>query len=135
MRSLSIIGLIFSAIFLEVCAATSSPPGLPTEHTVTESDTGKEIRVAPGDIITVRLGSQLGTGYGWEVTRGPGRRLQQPEKRPKIESNRGASPGASEIEVFRFVARRPGRVYLELRYLRPRAKTALKSFHVLVVIK
>jgi predicted secreted protein len=137
MRSLSIVGLILSAFLLDAYTVIASPPATAAEHTVTEQDNGRQIRVARGDIVTVRLGSQLGTGYGWEVTRGPGRRLRQTDKSPKIELNRSSGPGASETEVFRFEARRTGRVYLELRYLRPRQKhnLALKSFHVVIVIR
>jgi predicted secreted protein len=136
MRSLPIVGLIFSALLLDVVSLTASPSSLPIDQTITEKDNGRELRVAVGDTVTVKLGAQLGTGYGWHVTSGPGSRLQQTDKRPKIESNSN-SPGSSELEVFRFTARRPGRVRLELRYSRPREKSAgaLKTFHVFIVIR
>ena len=130
------VGLIVSAIVLNFINATGAHATAPIDHTVTEENNGREVRVAPGDIVTVKLGAQLGTGYGWQVVSGPGRRLQQIDKRPKIESNKGSVPGNSEVEVFRFAARQAGRVRLELLYLRPREKreAALKTFRIFIVI-
>jgi inhibitor of cysteine peptidase len=104
---------------------------------VTEDDNGKEIQVARGDTITVRLGAQLGTGYAWYVTSGPGSLLEQSGKRPKIESNRNSAPGSSEVEVFKFIARRGGNVRLELSYRRPADKdsSAQKTFNILINIR
>lgn len=137
MRPLFVASLIFSSFLLNCVAGNSIPASAPADHTVTEDDNGKEIQVAPGDTLTVRLGAQLGTGYGWDVTSGPGSLLEQTNQRPKIESNRNPKPGSSEIEVFQFTARRRGRVRLGFAYRRPADKEsdAQKTFHVLIDIR
>jgi len=110
--------------------------GTTAEHTISEADNGREIKVTRGDIIEVRLPAQLGTGYGWRVTSAASRRFELIDGRPKIESSSNVAPGASETEVFRFVARKAGRARLELRYSRPWEpnKKALKTFYLTVVV-
>jgi len=131
---------IFLALFL-LCVFTLTTlarnASMRAEQTVSDADNGREIKVVRGDTIYVRLPAQLGTGYGWYVTSADSQLLELADKRPKIESNRDARPGASETEIFRFVAKRTGRVRLELRYMRSREPKdkALKTFQVIVVIR
>ena len=136
MRPLCVVSLIFSSFLLNCASGNSIPVSAPTDHTVTEDDNDKEIQVARGDTITVRLGSQLGTGYGWYVTSGPGNLLEQTSQRPKIESNKNSKPGSSEVEVFQFTAKASGRVRLEFSYRRPdKDSAAQKTFHVFINIQ
>jgi predicted secreted protein len=135
MRPLCVASLIFSSFLLNCVSGNSIPASAPADHRVTEDDNGKEIQVARSDTITVRLGAQLGTGYGWYVTSGPGSLLEQSNPRPKIESNRDAAPGSSEVEVFQFTARGTGRVRLEFSYRRPADKDSRKTFHVIINIR
>jgi len=136
MRPLCVASLILSSFLLNCAARNSMPPGTPADHLLTKDDNGKEIQVARGDTVTVRLGSQLGTGYSWYVTSGPGSLLEQTNQRPKIESNRDSAPGSSEVEVFQFIARRSGLVRLEFSYRRPdKDSAAQKTFRVLINIR
>lgn len=136
MRPLFVASLIFSSFLLNCVSGNPIPASAPVDHTVTEDDNGKEIQVARGDTITVRLRAQLGTGYAWYVTSGPGSLLEQSNQRPKIESDRNSGPGSSEVEVFQFTARRSGRVRLEFSYRRPaKDSAAQKTFHVLINIQ
>ncbi|HSS21393.1 MAG TPA: protease inhibitor I42 family protein [Pyrinomonadaceae bacterium] len=123
------------ALLLNTGAVNSPLAVVPADHTVEIVDNGKEVQLARGDSLNVRLPAQLGTGYGWYVTSGPGRRLQHTNQRPKIETNKDSTPGSSEVEVFQFVARRSGRVSLAFRYGRPRNTATLKTFHITVVIQ
>jgi len=105
--------------WLLVIACTSGPRvERPTEMVVGERDANREVRIASGDRLIVRLGAQLGTGYGWQIVENDPSRLE-PSGRPDLETSKGDIPGGSQYQRFRFTARKPGMVRLVLRYARP----------------
>lgn len=94
--------------------------------TVTEQDEGQTVTIARKGTLVVRLKSQLGTGYGWQVKRNDGRRLKLLGP-PDQESPQGGLPGGEEHQIFRFKALRSGTTLLELHYVRPWEKDARPS--------
>ncbi len=111
-----------------VMAATT-----PQQFVVTDSDSGKQISLAVGDGLTVRLAAQPGTGYGWQI---------EPDstKLLALESNTSAGlaavPGGQDIQILTFRAGRPGTGRLRLGYRRPWQKSvpATKQFMLIVSI-
>ncbi len=98
---------------LALVLAISGGAPVSAEMALTEKDDGRTITVKRGDALTVRLPVSLGTGYGWS-------RIDADEalvaEEPRVESSTTSLPGGSEIEVFRFTARKVGRTAIALRY-------------------
>ena len=104
--------------------------------TVTEQDEGQTVAVARKGTLVVRLKSQLGTGYGWQVVRNDKRRLKLLAS-PEQENSQGGLPGGGEHQIFRFKALRSGKTLLELGYVRPweKGKAPLKAFRLEVRVR
>jgi inhibitor of cysteine peptidase len=86
--------------------------------TVTEKDQGHTVQVGRGDTLIVRLAAQLGTGYGWHVSKNDARILQSLGE-PSLERQGEGKPGGVETQVFRFRAAASGKSALTLAYSRP----------------
>jgi inhibitor of cysteine peptidase len=87
---------------------------------VTEKDNGRNVTVAPGANLIVRLPSSASTGYSWSVDPNTSRLLKLQGK-PRYQSPEDAAPGTPGHQVFRFlVAEQPGAdADLTLRYNPP----------------
>lgn len=88
------------------------------EVTVTRADHDREVQVAAGGRLVVRIGWSPGTGYDWfpaghdeAVLKQDGEAVSEPAKEPM--------PGAPETRIFVFKALKAGATSLELRSLRP----------------
>ena len=111
-------------------------PGEGPQVTITEQDDGGTVTVARKGTLVVRLKSQMGTGYGWQVARNDGRRLKLLGP-PEQENSQGGLPGGDEHQIFRFKALRSGTTLLELRYVRPweKGKPPSKTFRLEVRVR
>jgi predicted secreted protein len=89
--------------------------------TVTENKNGQEISLGMGDTLEVRLVSQPGTGYGWQVADPLPGMLRLVEKGLDLGGSGQApsAPGALATAVFRFVPVGAGTGDLRLVYVRP----------------
>ena len=128
--------LVVGSWLLALSCTPSVPAGeRPHDVVVTERDADREVSVASGGTLVVRLGAQLGTGYGWQIAENDPSRLKPPG-RPELEGSGGAPPGGAQDQVFRFAAMKPGTVRLVLRYARPWEPDApAKSFRIDVRIR
>lgn len=101
----SILIVFFVAAFLGGCAARQQarPPASRT--------------VAAGEEFDIRLPSDPGSGYRWQVARLDDKIVRLVDTRYQPG---GAAPGgAGGTDVFTFVGVAPGRGLLELAYVRP----------------
>ncbi len=130
--------ILLMSFYFSGAAATLSwqQTGEDGQVTVTEKDEGGTVAVARKGTLVVRLKSQLGTGYGWQVVRNDGRRLKLLGP-PEQENSQGGLPGGEEHQIFRFKALRSGTTLLELRYIRPweKGKQPLKTFRLKVRVR
>ena len=94
--------------------------------TVTEENNGQTVGVLTDETIVVRLKSQMGTGYGWQILKTDGRRLKLLGE-AELENTGDGQPGGVEHQVFRFKGVQPGTTVLELVYVRPWEKNAKPS--------
>ena len=103
---------------------------------VTEQNNGQTIAIPLHGTLVVRLKSQLGTGYGWQVLKIEGRRLKLLGE-PELESSPVGRPGEVEHQVFRFKALRTGISTLLLGYVRPWEKKVqpAKTFRLKVRVR
>lgn len=87
------------------------------ETVVRIEDDGRTFDLAPGGILTFRLPSHAGTGFMWKPAPFDGGALTQIGERGSEVSS--VVPGAPKTDVYRFVARSPGTVGIEMDYQRP----------------
>ena len=119
-----------------VAAFLWQPTSEDDQVTVSELDEGQTVAVARKGTLVIRLKSQLGTGYGWQVVRNDNRRLRL-VGRPEQENSQGSLAGGEEHQIFRFKALRSGTTLIELRYVRPweRDTRPLRSFRLRIRIR
>lgn len=102
-------------------------------------DSGKTSQVKAGGAVVVRLAAQLGTGYRWHLKAPPAAVLAQDgeEKIEPIAEGDKQMPGAAELQVFRFIAKAPGKADLKFEYFREfepgKKPTRTATFHIQVV--
>lgn len=119
-----------------VVAFSWQPTSEDDQVTVSELDEGKTVALATKGTLVIRLKSQLGTGYGWQVARNDNRRLRL-LSRPEQENSQGGLPGGEEHQIFRFKALRAGTTLIELHYVRPWEKDTrpLRTFRLRIRIR
>ena len=105
--------------WLLVMGCAASVPGIEGSNVVvvTERDANREVMLTTGATLIVRLGAQLGTGYGWQIAENDASVLK-PAGPPELEGS-GDKPGATQQQIFRFTAEKPGTTRLAFRYVRP----------------
>ena len=99
-----------------------------------ESDNNTRVVLYLGDIISVRLKSNMTTGYRWNTKDLPSA-LQQVDS--KAEPRKGGRVGEAGLQTFTFKAIAPGESTLQLNYIRPFEKDTppAKTFRLLLSIE
>ena len=100
-----------------------------TPLTLTESDSGRHLRLAAGDSFTVRLAENATTGYTWEADLHDTPWLDLTESTTNYPNPEGRV-GVGGEAIFRFQVRAPGTGTLALKYRRPWEEGAAKTFTV-----
>lgn len=110
------------------CAAQQPP------LQVSEADSGKVVTLQPGQTLEVHLKSQGGTGYQWTRTNESAGILAAEGELEKVRAD-NAQPGASQDEVWRFRADKPGQEDLTLEYHRPwEVAVPERTFNLQIII-
>lgn len=100
------------------------------EMVVTDTDNGKQLTLAVGQKLLVKLSAQLGTGYSWSLVGDAGPEFASIDAG---ESDGGKTvPGAAETQTFGFEARAAGTRELQFAYRRQWEKDApaAKTFSI-----
>jgi predicted secreted protein len=120
---------------LAICSAMEPfAPKAGKVQTVTEKDSGKNVGLAVGDRLIVRLKSNPTTGYSWMAVKLSSAALKQVGK-PKYESDPDPKPGSGGTDVFTYDAAKAGKATLVFTYQRPWEKkppTQKLTFNVTV---
>ncbi len=82
-----------------------------------EADNNRELDVAVGTSVTIRLPENPSTGFRWQLNEGAADGLELVAN--EFEPSTALMPGAGGLRVFRFVARSAGPAQLELSYAQP----------------
>lgn len=77
-----------------------------------------------GQDLQVRLRSQAGTGYSWDLASGDGGAVAYRNRTNERDGDAESAPGAAVWETFNFRARSPGQTVLTFAYRRPWEKSA-----------
>jgi inhibitor of cysteine peptidase len=127
------IKLIFA---LAVIVSLTAPTGClrPETREFTARDSGRTVTLPIGTHFTVRLASNVSTGYGWQLTaldqavvRNTGNHYIAPE---------APLPGAGGVEEWDFAVQATGTTTLEMEYRRPWEQGAppVDTFELTVVV-
>ena len=101
--------------------------GKPDKTIITEKDNDSFVGIAVGDILTLKLEANLGTGNAWHVVANDPDLLEllgEPKVEPieedakKVKKEEALLVGQSERMVFRFKAQRSGINILRMSYFR-----------------
>ena len=85
---------------------------------LSEADDGSRIYVVEGDVLTVRLPSNVTTGYGWSAVQPVPGLLRSPEP-PRYQPPEASPPGAAGTQTFTVPVIASGAGWLQLVYRRP----------------
>jgi len=89
---------------------------------VTESDSGKKLKLRLGDFLVVRLSSNASTGYSWKVPKANG--VLRLVGGPNTIPSGSQMPGSAGTMVCSYVAMKTGKAPLVLTYARSWEKVA-----------
>lgn len=112
-----------------VLTAQSSPVGI----VITEDQANHTISAHRGELVTIKLPSQPGTGYSWQFS-SSNAKVATLDGQPEILSDGTTMPGGVETQVFHVRIRHSGKAKLLLKYVRPWEKSVppQKTFMVTV---
>lgn len=128
---LSLSCLVGAAFCLGGCTYVTNAPNTHTAAattgthdkttTVGDADAGKTVNLHVGDAFTVRLESNVTTGYGWRTKERKGNSLALVGKQPQYVPDPAAPGvvGSGGHDLFRYKATKPGKETLGFVYVRP----------------
>src|SRR3989338_1565840 len=105
---------------LAACQPTVSPPA--SEVVVTPDMAGREVHLAMGQTVAVRLNYQPGTGYSWVLLESDTSLTQALESSVSRPDSPALLAGGFETQEFRFKAIESGVARLGVQLVRPREK-------------
>lgn len=92
--------------------------------TVTKADDGREVKIAVGGFLNIKLEAKMGTGASWKVVRNDPQKMEllgdsiQESSKKETTGSDGNKVGAPEYQTFRFKALNRGENLIELQYAR-----------------
>jgi inhibitor of cysteine peptidase len=113
---------------------SQQPPG--EEVVVTAADEGREVQLAAGQVLVVRLQANPSTGYGWQLAEPEAEAIVRQIGKGEFEPDSDLL-GAPATQVLRFESVREGETTLSFEYRRPwkaQAKPS-RTFHLRVRAK
>jgi len=116
-RVFLILSLLTTLSIIFQVSATSITPMSNSEVNINNTNNHSQITMQKGNILIVKLLANPGTGYSWQIIKNDSDKLK-PLGDSVLEPLETEAPGASENQVFRFLAQNPGSTFIELHYLR-----------------
>jgi inhibitor of cysteine peptidase len=122
----------FLQLTVAVCLITLMATG--KTMLLDENDNNTRVVLYVGDIVSLKLKSNMTTGYGWNTKDLPSSLLQIDSK---AEPGKEGRAGAAGLQTFAFKAVAPGECTLQLNYFRRFEKDTppAKTFHLLLSIE
>ena len=135
-RVFLIISLLTSLTIIFQVSNAANPPMSKSEITVNDANNHSQIIIQKANMMIVELLTTPGTGYSWQIIKNDPDKLK-PLGDSVLKPLETEVPGASENQVFRFLAQNSGLAVLELHYLRPweRNIPPLKTYQINVQIR
>lgn len=125
---------LMTAVLLSVVACSS---GSPKEVSVDITNSGKEVALAAGGILTITLESNITTGYSWNESANISDKLVLQQMDHKYETPTSTAVGAGGKEVWTIKALKTGKSTISMDYRRPFEPTAAPAdtFTLTVVVQ
>ncbi len=132
MRSKWLLMGLVAAVLLLITACSS----LPSQVSVDESSSGKQVEIAVGGSLTVTLESNATTGYSWGLKEISDASILQ-KAANTYEAPTSGLIGAGGKEVWNFKALKAGKTSLSMGYSQPWAggQKDANIFNLTVVVK
>ena len=124
--------------FFAICLSLLSGCAAAQDPAITETSNGKQIALKAGQPLTVKLESNVTTGYSWEVAGVDATVLKQQGDSQYAQANSNQKiVGAGGWQTFHFTAEKAGSTTLKLIYHRPFEKGVepIKTFTVQVTVQ
>ena len=111
--------ILFLATCLSIAAQDNCSRSVRSEDTVTvtDKDNGREVSIAKGATLILRLEVTPATGYAWRIAQNDPDYLKA-QGESVFEQPENEKPGDTEHQVFRFTAQASGTSALKLDYAR-----------------
>src|SRR5262245_37250778 len=131
--------VLLASIIVLGAGCKSNQNGTPKSAQVVDIDPQqpaekKNLSVYVGEVFTVRIKSQSGTGYNWNIAGGVNEAGVISLVTRRVEKDPKAAPGAPVWEVFDLKARKSGRSTVEFVYERPWERNVPPAKRVLVTV-
>jgi len=135
-RVFLIISLLTTLTIIFQVSHAANPPMSKSEITVNDTNNHSQIIIQKGNMMIVELLTNPGTGYSWQIIKNDPDKLK-PVGDSVLKPLETEAPGASENQVFQFLAQNSGSAVLKLHYLRPweRNVPPLKTYQINVKIR
>jgi inhibitor of cysteine peptidase len=103
------------------------------EIVITERQADQTIPAHAGEVVTIKLAAQPGTGYSWQCTSDHPQVAAQ-EGEPELLPEGDAHPGGLKMQVFHLRILGRGTAHIVMKYARPWEKDASpqKTFRVTI---
>jgi inhibitor of cysteine peptidase len=121
------------AAFLGLAACSSAPEDL----SVDMSNSGQEVTISNGGILTVKLDSNASTGYSWTADAAVADNTVLKQTDHIYQPPATAMPGAGGQEAWNFKGLKAGKTTISMDYRRPFETNVapVKTFSITVVVK
>lgn len=128
--------LIAPLALAAAAVAVAAGPAAAKTVQVTESDSGDLVTVKPGDRIRIVLDANATTGYHWEVTDAPKRRVARvASSRYVADPAEPGVVGSGGRQVTIVQAVRRGRTSVGMSYLAPGTNEAGSDFDLFIRVR
>ena len=131
--------LLLVALALPLLVAPAAAVAKGPVRTLTEAANGRQVALARGETLRLRLEANATTGYSWEIAELPRilRRTGSGYEAPAQPRGRPPIAGAGGTQNFTFAARTAGRGTLRLVYRQPWDRQARpdRSFRLTVIVR
>ena len=121
--------MLMGIAMLAVGACESVPRGVAKDAVMVGlADSGKLVRLTPGQQLVVKLESNPVTGFQWEINHKIDQTILLPDG-SRFDQNSSQRNQQEEVgtQYLRFRGQQPGRTMLELVYVKPQVGTVTDS--------
>jgi predicted secreted protein len=124
-----------AAMAVVLVGAGAAQAVVPAPKVLKAADTGKTVRLVPGQELQIRLSVCASCGYRWETRLAPDKAVLTRLKQRQSSGNcQAPCVGGTAVTTFRYRAKADGTTKLRLAYIPPGRQPAAKAFKLRVIV-
>jgi predicted secreted protein len=125
------------AIAVVLVGAADTQAIVPAPKVLKQKDSGRTVRLVPGQELQIRLKVCYSCGYHWETQLAPDKAVLRRLKQRQESSGDCQAPcvGGAAVTIFRYRAKADGTTKLRLGYIPPGQQPADKVFKLRVIVR